>query len=139
MQPNSPKTENTLDDHLDIEADLAYSEKLHGLTSGHLQETKQLLKNIEQLQADARILVDENKEFREQIAAKDIYIAELEARVKQLEERPNIVADHYFEHFTANNVLTVPKQTGKRSKSKHIDNPNQLFLELWKDNPIGIL
>ena len=139
MQPNSPKTENTLDDHLDIEADLAYSEKLHGLTSGHLQETKQLLKNIEQLQADARILVDENKEFREQIAAKDIYIAELEARVKQLEARPNIVADHYFEHFTANNVLTVTKQTGKRSKSKHIDNPNQLFLELWKDNPTGIL
>ena len=128
-----------MDDHLDIEADLAYSKKLHGLTTGHQQETTQLLENIEQLQTDARLLLDENKELREANATKDARIAELEARVAQLEARPNIITDHYFENFTANQVVTIPGHSGKRTKTKHINDSNQLFLELWKDNPTAIL
>ena len=125
--------------HPDIEADLAYSEKLHGITTGHLQETNQLLKNIEQLQGDVHQLLDENNELREENAAKDTRIAELEARVAQLEARPNIITDHYFENFTANQVVTLPRQGSKRTKSKQINDTNQLFLELWKDNQTAIL
>jgi len=125
--------------HPDIETNLAYSEKLHGLTIGYLQETSQLLKNIEQLQGDTRMLLDENNELREEIASKDACIAELKARVAQLEARPNIVTDNYFEHLTANQVITLQQsRIGKRAKIKEIDN-NQLFLELWKDKPTAIL
>ena len=118
----------------DIASHLSYSEKISGIVAGHQQETMQLLENIEELQDDVRLLLDENNDLRADNAAKQARIAELEARVAQLEARPNIITDHYFENFTANQIL-LPRQSSKRTKTKPINDTNQLFLELWKDNP----
>lgn len=139
LSRKSKGTSSTVKEHHEIETHLAYSKKLQELTVGHQQETAQLLKDTDQLHGDIQQLLDENKALSTANKAKDARIAELEKRVAELEARPNIITDHYFEHFTANQVLTLPQRGGKRNKSKQINNKNQLFLELWKDNPTAIL
>ena len=58
----------------------------------------------------------------------------LQARVAELEARPNIVTDTYFENFNAEKVINFRQQPiGKRKKAKYIEDTNQLFLELWKE------
>lgn len=130
-----------VDDHLNIEADLAYSEKLHGLTTGHLQETNQLLKNIEQLQGDARMLLDENNELRAEIADKDAYIAELESRVTELEARPTIYADQLvgvqnIEQQNVRNQLVNGNTRKRIAKNKYLDLTNQL--NLWPNTTTSL-
>ncbi len=125
--------------HSDIEAHLDFSEKFRKQLEAHQHETAQLLTDMEQLQGEMRNLLDENEQLYADCDAKDARIAELEARIAQLEARPNIITDHYFENFTANQVVTLPGHSGKRTKTKHINDSNQLFLELWKDNPTAIL
>ena len=135
----SKGTSSAVKEHHEIETRLTYSKKLQELAAGHQQETAQLLKDIEQLNGDMQQLLDENKALETASKAKDARIAELEKRVAELEARPNIITDHYFEHFTANQVLTLPQRGSKRYKSKQTNNTNQLILELWKDNPTAIL
>ena len=137
--PFPPLNERHVDDHLSISSVLAFSEQQDTLIAAQQQVTQSVMDNNHILREALKQEQERADYYQQLYETEKTKNQQLEARVKQLEERPNIVADHYFEHFTANNVLTVPKQTGKRSKSKHIDNPNQLFLELWKDNPTGIL
>lgn len=125
--------------HSDIEAHLDFSEKFRKQLEAHQHETAQLLTDMGQLQGEMRNLLDENEQLYAECDAKDARIAELETRIAQLEARPNIITDHYFENFTANQVVTLPGHSGKRTKTKHINDSNQLFLELWKDNPTAIL
>lgn len=125
--------------HADIESHLDFSEKFRKQLEAHQHETAQLLTDMEQLQGEVRNLLDENEQLYAECDAKDARIAELKARIAQLEARPNIITDHYFENFTANQVVTLPGHSSKRTKTKHINDSNQLFLELWKDNPTAIL
>ena len=122
----------------DIASHLAYSEKLKGLTSGHLQETAQLLEDIEQLQDDVHVLLDDNDTLRAENSQKDATIAEqadriaeLEAHVARLEARPQyeVEVDTYVETQNVDKQLLNyrPKPT-TRSKRKSIDLTNQTTL-----------
>lgn len=119
--------------HTDIEADLAYAEKLLGLTIGHRQETDQLLDIIVQLRGDVRKLLDENCELRGENAAKDTRIAELQTQVTELEARPTIYTDQLVgvqnvTHQNVQNQLVTGTLRKTSSKTKYIDIPNQLTI-----------
>ena len=142
--------EKHLHDHPQIEADLAYSEKLHGLATGHQQEINQLLDNMEQLQGYTRALLKENKELHEVIDAKneridelESEVADLQAQVAELKARPTtIYADqlvgvqHVEQQHVQNQLIN---STRKRSgKNKYIDIPNQLELNLWQNQTTSL-
>ena len=116
-----------MDDHLDIEAHLAYSEKLHGLTTGHQQETNQLLEDIEQLQGDLRRVLAENQALRAANQAKDAHIAELEQRVTDLQKETLKVEGDYIEKMNIEKYLALKPRS--KTKYKLYDLTDQL--PLW--------
>jgi len=101
---------------------------------------------MKQLQDNMRVLLNEVDQLhaacddKDELNAKNLaYIAKLEAHIAELEARPtNVYADNYIEKLEAKKVL-LPQQRhlGKRSK-KNIEDSNQLFLELWKNNQTAI-
>ena len=119
------------DDH-NIEAHLAYSEKLYGLTTGHQQETTQLLENIEQLQDDVRVLLTENQNLRTANDEKDAKIKELEQRIADLQKPTQAVYGDYIETQNVRTQYQFPKTY--RSSRRKLNTTDQTQLPLWNNN-----
>ena len=119
-------------DDLNIKAHLAYSEKLYGLTTGHQQETTQLLENIEQLQDDVRVLLTENQNLRTANDEKDAKIKELEHRIADLQKPTQAVYGDYIETQNVRTQYQFPK-TYRPSRRK-LNTTDQTQLPLWNNN-----
>mgnify|MGYP006331721891 CR=1 FL=1 len=119
-------------DDLNIESHLAYSEKLYGLTTGHQQETTQLLENIEQLQDDVRVLLTENQNLRTANDEKDAKIKELEQRIADLQKPTQAVYGDYIETQNVRTQYQFPK-TYRPSRRK-LNTTDQTQLPLWNNN-----
>lgn len=119
-------------DDLNIKAHLAYSEKLYGLTTGHQQETTQLLKNIEQLQDDVRALLAENQNLRTANDEKDAKIKELEQRIADLQKPTQAVYGDYIETQNVRTQYQFPKTY--RSSRRKLNTTDQTQLPLWNNN-----
>lgn len=119
------------DEH-NIKAHLAYSEKLYGLTTGHQQETTQLLENIEQLQDDVRALLTENQNLRTANDEKDAKIKELEQRIADLQKPTQAVYGDYIETQNVRTQYQFPKTY--RSSRRKLNTTDQTQLPLWNNN-----
>ena len=119
-------------DDLNIESHLAYSEKLYGLTTGHQQETTQLLENIEQLQDDVRALLTENQNLRTANDEKDAKIKELEQRIADLQKPTQAVYGDYVETQNVRTQYQFPKTY--RSSRRKLNTTDQTQLPLWNNN-----
>lgn len=119
-------------DDLNIKAHLAYSEKLYGLTTGHQQETTQLLENIEQLQDDVRVLLTENQNLRTANDEKDAKIKELEQRIADLQKPTQAVYGDYIETQNVRTQYQFPKTY--RSSRRKLNTTDQTQLPLWNNN-----
>ena len=119
-------------DDLNIKAHLAYSEKLYGLTTGHQQETTQLLENIEQLQDDVRVLLTENQNLRTANDEKDAKIKELEHRIADLQKPTQAVYGDYIETQNVRTQYQFPKTY--RSSRRKLNTTDQTQLPLWNNN-----
>ena len=119
-------------DDLNIESHLAYSEKLYGLTTGHQQETTQLLENIEQLQDDVRALLTENQNLRTANDEKDAKIKELEQRIADLQKPTQAVYGDYIETQNIRTQYQFPKTY--RSSRRKLNTTDQTQLPLWNNN-----
>ena len=119
-------------DDLNIKAHLAYSEKLYGLTTGHQQETTQLLENIEQLQDDVRALLTENQNLRTANDEKDAKIQELEQRIADLQKPTQAVYGDYIETQNVRTQYQFPKTY--RSSRRKLNTTDQTQLPLWNNN-----
>lgn len=120
-------------DDLNIENRLAYSEKVHGLATGHLQETKQLLDTIGLLQDDNRQLLATVRQLREESAQKDAIIKEREQRIADLQQNSTYnVSGNYIEQQNIGQMYTHPSVLPKRrnAKTKSIHH-TQTQLPLW--------
>lgn len=128
--------------HPEIESHLAYSDKLSGLVAGHQQESAQLLNHIEELRADVGMLMDENEALREAIKDKNAQIAELKARIAELEKRPNIgqyvAVQNVQRQEVGNQAVGYPqhKITRTRGKNKYINLTNQL--DIWENTTASL-
>lgn len=119
-------------DDRNIESHLAYSEKLYGLTTGHQQETTQLLENIEQLQDDVRALLTENQNLRTANDEKDAKIKELEQRIADLQKPTQAVYGDYIETQNVRTQYQFPKTY--RSSRRKLNTTDQTQLPLWNNN-----
>ena len=119
-------------DDLNIKAHLAYSEKLYGLTTGHQQETTQLLENIEQLQDDVRVLLTENQNLRTANDEKDAKIKELEQRIADLQKPTQAIYGNYIETPNVRTQYQFPKTY--RSSRRKLNTTDQTQLPLWNNN-----
>ena len=119
-------------DDLNIKAHLAYSEKLYGLTTGHQQETTQLLENIEQLQDDVRALLAENQNLRTANDEKDAKIKELEQRIADLQKPTQAIYGNYIETQNISTQYQFPKTY--RSSRRKLNTTDQTQLPLWNNN-----
>ena len=119
------------DEH-NIKAHLAYSEKLYGLTTGHQQETTQLLENIEQLQDDVRALLAENQNLRTANDEKDAKIKELEHRIADLQKPTQAIYGNYIETQNVRTQYQFPKTY--RSSRRKLNTTDQTQLPLWNNN-----
>ena len=119
-------------DDLNIESHLAYSEKLYGLTTGHQQETTQLLENIEQLQDDVRVLLTENQNLRTANDEKDAKIKELEQRIADLQKPTQAIYGNYIETQNVRTQYQFPKTY--RSSRRKLNTTDQTQLPLWNNN-----
>ena len=119
-------------DDLNIKAHLAYSEKLYGLTTGHQQETTQLLENMEQLQDDVRALLTENQNLRTANDEKDAKIKELEQRIADLQKPTQAVYGDYIETQNVRTQYQFPKTY--RSSRRKLNTTDQTQLPLWNNN-----
>ena len=119
-------------DDLNIESHLAYSKKLYGLTTGHQQETTQLLENIEQLQDDVRALLTENQNLRTANDEKDAKIKELEQRIADLQKPTQAVYGDYIETQNIRTQYQFPKTY--RSSRRKLNTTDQTQLPLWNNN-----
>ena len=119
-------------DDLNIKAHLAYSEKLYGLTTGHQQETTQLLENIEQLQDDVRVLLTENQNLRTANDEKDAKIKELEQRIADLQKPTQAIYGNYIETQNVRTQYQFPKTY--RSSRRKLNTTDQTQLPLWNNN-----
>ena len=119
-------------DDLNIESHLAYSEKLYGLTTGHQQETMQLLENIEQLQDDVRVLLTENQNLRTANDEKDAKIKELEQRIADLQKPTQAIYGNYIETQNVRTQYQFPKTY--RSSRRKLNTTDQTQLPLWNNN-----
>ena len=119
-------------DDLNIEPHLASSKKLYGLTTGHQQETTQLLENIEQLQDDVRALLTENQNLRTANDEKDAKIKELEQRIADLQKPTQAVYGDYIETQTIRTQYQFPKTY--RSSRRKLNTTDQTQLPLWNNN-----
>ena len=127
-------------DDLNIEAHLAYSEKLYGLTTGHQQETTQLLEDIGQLQTYVRLLLAENRKLRQENAdkdtlllAKDNDIAELKQRIADLQKPTavtSVAGDYYENMHIERQIFTTSLPPIKKRKNRITTDKNQL--PLWQ-------
>ena len=123
-------------DDLNIEAHLAYSEKLYGLTTGHQQETTQLLEDIEQLQTYVRLLQAENRKLRQENADKDKTIARLNAENEQFRTTPNqsttINASQYIENQIVNKQYQLPEKSFHWKQNRKSNTNDKKQLQLWQ-------
>ena len=119
-------------DDLNIESHLAYSKKLYGLTTGHQQETTQLLENIEQLQDDVRALLAENHNLRTANDEKDAKIKELEHRIADLQKPTQAIYGNYIETQNVRTQYQFPKTY--RSSRRKLNTTDQTQLPLWNNN-----
>ena len=119
-------------DDLNIKAHLAYSEKLYGLTTGHQQETTQLLENIEQLQDDVRALLTENQNLRTANDEKDAKIKELEQRIADLQKPTQAIYGNYIETQNVCTQYQFPKTY--RSSRRKLNTTDQTQLPRWNNN-----
>lgn len=119
------------DDH-NIESHLAYSKRLYGLTTGHQQETTQLLENMEQLQDDVRALLTENQNLRTANDEKDAKIKELEQRIADLQKPTQAVYGDYIETQNVRTQYQFPKTY--RSSRRKLNTTDQTQLPLWNNN-----
>ena len=119
-------------DDLNIESHLAYSKKLYGLTTGHQQETTQLLENIEQLQDDLRALLAENQNLRTANDEKDAKIKELEQRIADLQKPTQAVYGDYIETQNVRTQYQFPKTC--RPSRRKLNTTDQTQLPLWNKN-----
>ena len=119
-------------DDLNIESHLAYSKKLYGLTTGHQQETTQLLENIEQLQDDLRALLAENQNLRTANDEKDAKIKELEQRIADLQKPTQAIYGNYIETQNVRTQYQFPKTY--RSSRRKLNTTDQTQLPLWNNN-----
>ena len=119
-------------DDLNIESHLAYSKKLYGLTTGHQQETTQLLENIEQLQDDVRALLTENQNLRTANNEKDAKIKELEQRIADLQKPTQAVYGDYIETQNISTQYQFPKTY--HSSRRKLNTTDQTQLPLWNNN-----
>ena len=119
-------------DDLNIESHLAYSKKLYGLTTGHQQETTQLLENIEQLQDDVRVLLTENQNLRTANDEKDTKIKELEHRIADLQKPTQAIYGNYIETQNVRTQYQFPKTY--RSSRRKLNTTDQTQLPLWNNN-----
>ena len=119
-------------DDLNIESHLAYSKKIYGLTTGHQQETMQLLENIEQLQDDVRALLAENQNLRTANDEKDAKIKELEQRIADLQKPTQAVYGDYIETQNIRTQYQFPKTY--RSSRRKLNTTDQTQLPLWNNN-----
>ena len=119
-------------DDLNIESHLAYSEKLYGLTTGHQQETTQLLENIEQLQDDVRALLTENQNLHTANDEKDAKIKELEQRIADLQKPTQAIYGNYIETQNVRTQYQFPKTY--RSSRRKLNTTDQTQLPLWNNN-----
>lgn len=117
---------------LNIESHLAYSKKLYGLTTGHQQETMQLLENIEQLQDDVRVLLTENQNLRTANDEKDAKIKELEQRIADLQKPTQAIYGNYIETQNVRTQYQFPKTY--RSSRRKLNTTDQTQLPLWNNN-----
>lgn len=121
-------------DDLNIESHLAYSKKLYGLTTGHQQETTQLLENIEQLQDDVRVLLTENQNLRTANDEKDAKIKELEQRIADLQKPTQAVYGDYIETQNIRTQYQFPKPKNYRPSRRKLNTTDQTQLPLWNNN-----
>jgi len=119
---------------LNIKAHLAYSEKLYGLTTGHQQETTQLLENIEQLQDDVRALLTENQNLRTANDEKDAKIKELEQRIADLQKPTQAVYGDYIETQNIRTQYHFQKPKTYRPSRRKLNTNDQTQLPLWSNN-----
>ena len=120
-------------DDLNIESHLAYSKKLYGLTTGHQQETMQLLENIEQLQDDVRVLLTENQNLRTANDEKDAKIKELEQRIADLQKPTQAIYGNYIEKQTIGKQIHVSFPATPRSARRKLNTNDQTQLPLWNN------
>ena len=121
-------------DDLNIESHLAYSKKLYGLTTGHQQETTQLLENIEQLQDDLRALLAENQNLRTANDEKDAKIKELEQRIADLQKPTQAVYGDYIETQNVRTQYQFQKPKTYRPSRRILNTTDQTQLPLWNKN-----
>ena len=119
-------------DDLNIESHLAYSKKLYGLTTGHQQETTQLLENTEHLQDDVRVLLTENQNLRTANDEKDAKIKELEQRIADLQKPTQAIYGNYIETQNVRTQYQFPKTY--RSSRRKLNTTDQTQLPLWNNN-----
>ncbi len=121
-------------DDLNIESHLAYSKKLYGLTTGHQQETTQLLENIEQLQDDVRVLLTENQNLRTANDEKDAKIKELEHRIADLQKPTQAIYGNYIETQNVRTQYQFQKPKTYRPSRRKLNTTDQTQLPLWNNN-----
>ena len=117
-----------------IESLLNFSKQQDELIAGHQKEMQQVLRNKEQLRTalalehEQRMAVEaENIELKKQIAL-------LQAKNKELRERPNIVTSQYIEKQTIGKQLHFSIPAAPRSARRKLNINDQTQLPLWIDN-----
>ncbi|MGN0234923.1 MAG: hypothetical protein ACI4BD_01210 [Paludibacteraceae bacterium] len=128
-------------DDLNIQQHLAYSKKLHGLSTAHLQETRQLLDTIEQLQSDMQDTLDENQRLREKISrlteesqAKDTIIQAQAQRIADLQQNTTYhIGGDYIEnqHIKHQYTTSIPISGKRRTAPRKLNHNDPTQLPLW--------
>lgn len=122
------------EDFNNIESLLEFSKQQDELIAGHQKEMQQVLRNKEQLRTalalehEQRMAVEaENIELKKQIAL-------LQAKNKELKERPNIVTSQYIEKQTIGKQYHVSLTAPTCSARRKLNINDQTQLPLWIDN-----
>ena len=131
-----------MNEDINIDALLEFSQQQDDLIEGQMQQVKQVLTNNRHLRTALKhehsrieLLNIENQGLQTQIADKDNRIAELEAQVNKLMSRPTNVAGNFIAEQKIGNYYALRPAKNNRRKLLP-ESTNQLLL--WTDNPLSM-